>query len=825
MPPKKFFKGITFALSGKLAQTQKAYEELIRRHGGEVSSTVTTSVQFLVSTDEDVKANSQKVALAKGRGTPIVQEGFLGCCIAAKSLLDHCTFLIKASDPAKKREVPKASTSPAKKARLAKDEAERGSSAASSASVAYATTEAPVIAKSGLGGKAAVVQEQAKKGLMMKGTLTWDVELVLNDPAKGTDKYYNMQLLASIDGSEFWAVQHWGWTGLDGRVHVDGPFKELQAAKAVFRRKYRQKTGNVWGQLGMTFEELPGKYRLVSLEPSGSGHAKGRWQFYMHNAIDGKEVGWYDYDVTAAERLEKYWRQCCDHPDLKLGVRVIHSDYFAYEINFNELWQTNIKTGTRRAIRRFTDGEVPLDTPPHRIPEPAAPAKVPDVKDDSAEDAYCRTVPLAFAMAGNSKRRHAKVGCCFWSRPADAGRDDCESDQGMGDDLSTENLLSEAPNETQPDLKPEDSEVLTASGDWSTEASLLAWPRLQLQAASRFVNACLIKRELADDPDKVPKLPASISEMEATADRQAVVQLIQNRWLWIRDGEQVTERSLLPVEQLHVQGFPSRDPQLAKALLGLRDQEVTTGAGNAMSVPVIGSVLADIFVKTLVGRLDAAMEVSDSEDVDGESSQGPTFPRFRCGCWLHLRSLPQGPGGAMGDVCVHSGRRSQKLVLGRDPRRASALLLEADRLQETSVISRVHAELIPGSQPGEAFVRDLGSTNGSWILGRGRICPQNVEMEVLCCGDELSLGVDPSTWQEGIDTKGSGHGNQNYRFLYRVEMPTKRRRTETAETPSPAPEAEELEQEQDPEPPANEESVFPSAAAAIAALESLENER
>ena len=27
--------------------------------------------------------------------------------------------------------------------------------------------------------------------------------------------------------------------------------------------------------------------------------------------------------------------------------------------------------------------------------------------------------------------------------------------------------------------------------------------------------------------------------------------------------------------------------------------------------------------------------------------------------------------------------------------------------------------------------RDLGSTNGSWILGRGRICAQNVEMEAL----------------------------------------------------------------------------------------------
>ncbi|CAE7385354.1 Parp1 [Symbiodinium natans] len=392
MPPKAFFKGVVFALSGKLAQTQKAYEDLIRRHGGEVSSTVTASVQFLISTDEDVKANTHKVALAKGRGTPILQEGYLGCCFAAKSLLDHAAFLIKEVETKgeKKREseAPASASSPSKKPKTAKtkEPAEGKASAATSATPApFATTETPVIAKSGLAGKAAVVQEVAKKGLMMKGTLTWNVELVLNDPAKATDKYYNMQLLASTDGSEFWAVQHWGWTGLDGRVHIDGPFTELHAAKAVFRRKYRQKTGNVWGQLGMTFEELPGKYRLVNLEP-GSGDSKGRWQFYMHNAIDGKEVGWYDYDDAAAERLEKYWRQFCDHPDLKLGVRVVHSDYFAYEINFNELWQTNIKTGTRRAIRRFVDGEVPADMPPHKIPEPAEPAKPPDVKDSEDEE-------------------------------------------------------------------------------------------------------------------------------------------------------------------------------------------------------------------------------------------------------------------------------------------------------------------------------------------------------------------------------------------------------------------------------------------------------
>ena len=85
----------------------------------------------------------------------------------------------------------------------------------------------------------------------------------------------------------------------------------------------------------------------------------------------------------------------------------------------------------------------------------------------------------------------------------------------------------------------------------------------------------------------------------------------------------------------------------------------------------------------------AAIQVSDSEDQEGDGSQalccpsaekqtsrletaldvqGPSFPRFRCGCWVHLRSgqrckqigpsanqlrtdklswrnLPSGPGG------------------------------------------------------------------------------------------------------------------------------------------------------------------------------------
>ncbi|CAK9043870.1 FHA domain-containing protein [Durusdinium trenchii] len=290
-------------------------------------------------------------------------------------------------------------------------------------------------------------------------------------------------------------------------------------------------------------------------------------------------------------------------------------------------------------------------------------------------------------------------------------------------------------------------------------------------------------------------------------------------WLWLREEqlERPLERSIMPIELLHLQGFPARDPLLAKALQGLTEQEVVIGAGNAMSVPVIGAVLADVFVKTLVGRLDVAMEVSDSEDLEDDLGVETSFPRFKCGCWLHLRRLPDGPGGRLGGVGVHSGRRSEKLLLGRDARRASGLLMEAER-EGSSVVSRVHAEILPGRQPGEAFLRDLASTNGSWVLGKGKVSPEDVEGEVLASGDEISLGVDPGSWQGGPDPS-------DFRFLFRIEMPSpKRRRTGgTADRPAVQPDLPQ------PPPAASPRTLavaatkdLPSAAETIAALEELE---
>jgi len=385
MPAKAIFKGQVFAISGKLSQPRKDHEELIRKYGGEVANSVTAAVTYLISTEDDVKNCSSKVASAQGRGVPIVQEGYLGACVAAKKLLDSGYFVVKSSKTKKRKVAPKAEAAAAAPA------AKRAKAAEGAVTT---TDKVEVIAKSGLADKAKVVLEETAKGFV-KATLTWDVELVLNDLAAGKDKYYNMQFLANAEGSQFWAVQHWGKTGMGGTVHVDGPFDSIAAGKKVFRKKYRAKTGNVFGQVGATFVDIPGKYRPLAKEeeeeeaapgaPRRVKEGPGKWQYYLHNKVDGKKLGWYEYDEDAAENMEKYWGQF--QRDAGLNVRLIQSDYFKYEVNFSDMIQRNTTSGMRRVIRRIAAGERPDNAPPEKIPEKAAPdAKPAESSDEEDED-------------------------------------------------------------------------------------------------------------------------------------------------------------------------------------------------------------------------------------------------------------------------------------------------------------------------------------------------------------------------------------------------------------------------------------------------------
>lgn len=108
------------------------------------------------------------------------------------------------------------------------------------------------------------------------------------------------------------------------------------------------------------------------------------WQYYMHNAIDGKSIGWYNYEGESAENIEKFWRQSKRNDGL--DVRVIRSDYFTYEVNYKFMLQTNVKTGTRRVIRRLNPGEEASPDEPAVIPDKVAPRKPIAPEEEAEED-------------------------------------------------------------------------------------------------------------------------------------------------------------------------------------------------------------------------------------------------------------------------------------------------------------------------------------------------------------------------------------------------------------------------------------------------------
>merc|ERR1712187_393402 len=137
--------------------------------------------------------------------------------------------------------------------------------------------------------------------------------------------------------------------------------------KRIFRKIFRSKTSNSWGEIGSSFVQMPGKYKI--LQKAKCPVATGTWQYYLHNSIDGKDIGWYNYDDHSAKNMEKFYQLL--ETNEGLDVRSITTNYFTYEVDFRNMLQTNTSSGTRRAIRRVPPGEVASETPPSILPQAA----------------------------------------------------------------------------------------------------------------------------------------------------------------------------------------------------------------------------------------------------------------------------------------------------------------------------------------------------------------------------------------------------------------------------------------------------------------------
>jgi len=387
-PVPLFFEGMRFAIAGKLEEGKRRYKAQIVKHGGRVSKYMNARVHYLISNDEAVKGATQSKDMKRAfqHDKPIVREGWIGACIAESKVLNYKFFEIKVKKQKGKKEkkakaalkakAPKAKLPKVKKAALKKKAPKHRRVLAPRVAVGApgVSHKVEVMEQSGMVDKAKVFENEAA---------VWDAELVFQERGRGKDKYFNMQLLVSTaEDGQYWVAQHWGLTGMPGRNLVEGPMSSIKAAKATFRARFRVKTGNVW-PLTAAFVEKPNKYKLLArgdreaeeAELPEKDRGEGLWQYYLHNRVDGKAIGWYNYEARANTNLEKFWNVFRRNPGLEL--RFIKSDYFKYEVNFSEMTQCNQTSGMRRAIRRLAPSQKanPPRDAPEKIPEMGVPKK------------------------------------------------------------------------------------------------------------------------------------------------------------------------------------------------------------------------------------------------------------------------------------------------------------------------------------------------------------------------------------------------------------------------------------------------------------------
>eukprot|EP00746_Dinoflagellata_sp_MGD_P160775 gnl/MRDRNA2_/MRDRNA2_87678_c0_seq1.p1 gnl/MRDRNA2_/MRDRNA2_87678_c0~~gnl/MRDRNA2_/MRDRNA2_87678_c0_seq1.p1 ORF type:complete len:371 (-),score=94.12 gnl/MRDRNA2_/MRDRNA2_87678_c0_seq1:251-1363(-) len=191
----------------------------------------------------------------------------------------------------------------------------------------------------------------ASRAKLMRGL---DARLVMIDPATNTDKYYVLQGLQDDEGC--YSYQRWGRTGTDGQAKIQGPMEKDEVEK-ILHGVFKDKTGKEWGTIEPGDRALPGKYWLQrDFNPS----EKAKWQYFVHDNIDGKRNDWYDYDATASEEVEELFAQHkANAREKRTATRVVASGGlgFSYLVDLEEMKQTNTKTRKTRQIRRVTGEE------------------------------------------------------------------------------------------------------------------------------------------------------------------------------------------------------------------------------------------------------------------------------------------------------------------------------------------------------------------------------------------------------------------------------------------------------------------------------------
>ncbi|EAU88494.2 poly(ADP)-ribose polymerase [Coprinopsis cinerea okayama7 len=288
---------------GRIEATIKI-EALVADNGGTFSKTV-DSTTHLVSTEADVKKNSAKVKAANNAGTPIVTLEWLLDSIEGGKKEDETSYLLSSGPPPP----PAPSTRPKRKAAApavaTADDADSDEPPAKKVK----TTAAPkgnAKGKAKPRSKAKVVSEDEEmedvedeeeeekeptppppkmKTVIRKGKapvdelcplagshhvyvdetgVAWDATLNQTDIGRNNNKFYYCQLLERDNSPMTYAVFcRWGRVGDRGQSKMYAESVSLPAAKSVFDKQMKAKTGKSWAQRK---EALGGNKKYAYLE-------------------------------------------------------------------------------------------------------------------------------------------------------------------------------------------------------------------------------------------------------------------------------------------------------------------------------------------------------------------------------------------------------------------------------------------------------------------------------------------------------------------------------------------------------------------------------
>jgi len=199
-----------------------------------------------------------------------------------------------------------------------------------------------------------------------------DVMLVLVDPQKHMDKFFILQLIESIQGSQI-VYTRWGRTGTSGQA-LEQSFDEYDDAVKCFEDKFAEKSGLGW--TNRSHPTVGTKYRFIqqNFAEKQGGYTSATWQYWVDDGVDGKTISWYDYDPAGSVKVEQLFHE--NSINSRLTNRLVESGIFTYDVDLSAMTQTNVKHSnkTSRRIRRCPEGVKLEDGIPQTISSLAIPA-------------------------------------------------------------------------------------------------------------------------------------------------------------------------------------------------------------------------------------------------------------------------------------------------------------------------------------------------------------------------------------------------------------------------------------------------------------------